>query len=171
MQSAFLDFHLENESVKYRLHSPTRKHDNNLPNRNQLSKVCGNLIYFSPTRLMQTHLIYILLSSCISKIHLWFPTRPTVNAWCFACSFLASQCKDIMVLHWAGVKACQSCASEAFFFFFLPELHSSTPFNIHHFFPLWCKCKILQCLQTLKMWSCFCKECKIWTKLFQVCTC
>lgn len=49
MQSAFHDSHLENESMKYHLHYPTRKRDNNLPNRNQFLKVCVEIqfIFFN----------------------------------------------------------------------------------------------------------------------------
>lgn len=71
-----------------------------------------------------------------------------------------SQCKDIIGPHREGVRSFQSRASEALSCqSFTAKKHST-----FIFFPLWCKRKIPQLLETLKIWTCLGKECQIWKK-------
>lgn len=80
MQSAFHDSHLENESMKYHLHYPTRKRDNNLPNRNQFLKVCVEIqfIFFNAADGNTPNLHFIFFPSAFQKFtldSLLFPSR------------------------------------------------------------------------------------------------
>ena len=171
MQSAFLDFHLENESMKYHLHHPTRKHDNNLQNRNQFLKVCVEIqsIFFNSAD-GNTPNLHLFFSPCISKIHLKFPSSPTATAWLFF--FLQFLHFLMQRYNRAALRGCESlpklCVGGLFFCQnFTAQQHST----FITFFFVWCKCKIPQLLESLKIWSCYCKECKIWKKPFQVCMC
>lgn len=126
---------------------------------------------FSSTRLMETHLICIyFFSPCISKIHLKFPSSPTATAWLFF--FLQFLHFLMQRYNRAALRGCESlpkpCVGGLFFCQnFTAQQHST----FITFFFVWCKCKIPQLLESLKIWSCYCKECKIWKKPFQVCMC
>lgn len=140
MQSAFLDFHLENESVKYRSRYPTRKRDNNLPNRNQFLKVCVEIQFISfHAADGNTPHLHFIFSHCISKkIHLKkFPSSSHGDR----LTFFSSRFLHFLMHGYnrAALRGCESLPEPrvgGLFFFFLSELHSAAAFNIHHFFSL-----------------------------------
>lgn len=119
-------------------------------------------------QMKQTHLICILVLFPLhfkNSLQLRFP--PHSDCLTFFLPFLH------FIMHTcnrAALKGCESLPKSCVGGPFLSELHSQAAFNINHFF-LRCKCKIPRLLQTLKICSCFCKECKIWKKAFHVCMC
>lgn len=132
MQSAFFDFHLENESMKYHLHYPTRKHDNNLQNRNQFLKVCVEIqsIFFNSAdgNTPNLHFFFLHLKSSL-KIPL------SSHSYCLTFS--------LQFLHFlmqrynrAALRGCESLPKPCVGGPFLSELHSPTAFNIHLSFSL-----------------------------------
>lgn len=147
--SAFLDFHLPSPLLS----------DNKSLNRNQLLKVHKEIqfIFFNTP-----HLHFCFFLHCVWKIHFSFSSH---DAWL---TFVSPLLHFLMHTYnresEISPKPCVGGPSPS-------ELHSQAAFNINRLFSLWSKCKTPRLLGTLKTYSCFCKECKIWKKAFQVCMC